>query len=216
MVVLAEAISILRAVAREPLRTMRYQNARGLGSNSWRVLDELVDQGALMRLARGVYTAPPDGRDARTWSPSLEIAGLAVATARHGKGNAILMGLGAARFWGAIPRTVRSTVVAVPVAGRRPLEIGTGTVHFAHRELERLEAVSEGTELGCGLITTREQTLYDLLMRPAQGGAAAAAAEGARNLLPQIDDSEFEDLVSTAPRVNDEVRKVLKARGGTS
>ena len=89
-------------------------------------------------------------------------------------------------------------------------------MHFAHRELERLEAVSEGTELGCGLITTREQTLYDLLMRPAQGGAAAAAAEGARNLLPQIDDSEFEDLVSTAPRVNDEVRKVLKARGGAS
>lgn len=213
---MAEAISFLRAVARSPMRTMRYQDARGLGSNSWRVLDELVDQGALKRLARGNYTAPPDGRDARTWSPSLEIAGLAVATARHGNRNAILMGIGAARFWGAIPRAVGSAVVAVPVAGRRPLEVSTGTVHFAHRELGRVEAVLERTELGSGLIATREQTLYDLLMRPAQGGDAEAAAEGARNLLPQIDVTEFRDLVSTAPRVNDRVRSVLKAKRGAS
>lgn len=211
---LAEAISILRAVARAPMRTIRYQDARGLGSNSWRVLDELVDQGALKRLARGVYTAPPDGRDARTWSPSLETAGLAVATARHGNRNAIRMGLGAARFWGAIPRAVGSTVVAVPVAGRRPLKIDTGTVHFAHRELDRLVAVLERNELGRGLITTREQTLYDLLMRPEQGGDAAAAAEAARNLLPQIDDSEFEALISTAPRMNDRVRNALKTSRG--
>lgn len=213
---MAEAISFLRAVARSPMRTMRYQNARGLSSNSWRVLEELVDQGALKRLTRGIYTAPPDGRDARTWSPSLEIAGLAVATARHGSSDAILMGLGAARFWGAIPRAVGTTVVAVPVAGRRPLEVGTGTVHFAHRELGRIEAVLERTELGSGLIATREQTLFDLLMRPAQGGDAEAASEGARNLLPQIDATEFRALVSTAPRVNDRVRSVLKAKTGAS
>lgn len=211
-----EAINIMRAVARAPMRTMRYQDARGLGSNSWRVLDELVDQGALKRLSRGIYTAPPDGKDARTWSPGLEIAGLAVATARHGKRNAILMGLGAARFWGAIPRAVGSTVVAISVAGRRPLEIGTGTVHFAYRALERVEAVLERTELGRGLITSREQALYDLLMRPGQGCDAEAAAEGARNLLPQIDANEFEDLVSSAPRVNDKVRQALKASRGAS
>jgi hypothetical protein len=40
-----------------------------------RVLEETADQGAFKRLARGICTPPLDGRNARTRSPSLEIAG---------------------------------------------------------------------------------------------------------------------------------------------
>lgn len=213
---MAETINILKAVARAPMRTIRYQDVRGLGSNSWRVLDDLVDQGALKRMTRGVYTAPPEGQDAQTWSPSLETAALAVATARHGNRKAILMGLGAARFWGAIPRAIGSTVVAIPVAGRRPLRIGTGLVHFAHRELNGVSAEVERTELGPGLVATREQTLFDLLMRPTQGGSSEAAAEGAKNLLPQIDIVEFTEVVEHSTRANDAVRRIVRAKGGAT
>lgn len=78
------ALELLRTIARAPLRTMRYRDLQELGTNTWRQLDDLVDRGALLRIAQGVYTAPPDGRDGRTWRPGLESAGLAVATARHG------------------------------------------------------------------------------------------------------------------------------------
>lgn len=213
---MTDAIDILRAVARAPMRTMRYQDARGLGTNAWRVLDDLVDQGALKRIVRGVYTAPPDGQDARTWSPSLEAAALAIAVARHGDRKAILMGIGAARFWGAIPRAIGSTVVAIPAAGRRPLRVGSAVVHFAHRDLAGVDASVERTELGPGLIASREQTLFDLLMRPAQGGSRAAAAEAARNLQPQIDVDEFAEIVESSTRANDEVRRIVRAKGRVS
>lgn len=213
---MTDAIDILRAVARAPMRTMRYQDARSLGANSWRVLDDLVDQGALKRIVRGVYTAPPNGQDARTWSPSLEAAALAVAASRHGSRQAILMGIGAARFWGAIPRAIGSTVVAIPVAGRRPLRVGSGTMYFAHRDLGGIDASVERTELGSGLVASREQTLFDLLMRPAQGGNPEASAEAVRNLRSQIDLDEFAEVVGGSGRANDAVRRILQAKGGAT
>lgn len=207
---MTRAIEILRAVERAPLRTVRYLDAKNLDTNGWRALNDLVDRGALLRLARGVYTAPPDGRDGRTWKPELETAGLAIATARHGNRNAILMGIGAARHWGAIPRAIGDTVIAVSTAGHRPVTTGSGTVHFIPRDLDRVEAVLEQTELGQGLVATTAQTLFDLLMRPKQGNEPDVAAYAARNLVPQVDAADFDEIIARVTRANDSVRKAAR------
>lgn len=210
---MAGAIELLRTIARAPLRTMRFTDIRHLGSNTWRQLADLVDRGALLRLAHGVYTAPPEGRDAREWRPGLESTGLAVATARHGDRQAILMGIGAARHWGAVPRAIGSTTIAVPAAGRRSVTVGAGQIHFIQRNLEQVQAVLEHTELGPALVTTPEQTLFDLLMRPHQGGAPDIAHTGARQLQPQVGPEEFTQLVSDAPRANATIRQAALTLG---
>lgn len=207
---MARPIEAMRAVERAPLRTVRLQTMEHLGANPWRTLNRLVDQGALTRLAHGVYAAPPDGRDGRTWKPTLEAAALAVATARFGNRRAVLMGIGAARHWAAVPRAVGITTIAVPDAGRSPvtLDIG-GIVHFIPRDLGRLDAVLERTELGQALVTTPAQTLFDLLMKPNQGGAANVAAEAARNLAARASADELREVVEPAARVNAVVRQTL-------
>lgn len=202
-------LELLRTIASAPLRTMRFRDLEGLGTNTWRQLDSLVSSGALLRLAHGTYTAPPDGRDARHWRPGLESAALAIATARHGERRAILMGIGAARHWGAVPRALGTTVVAVPTAGHRPVATGTGLVHFVHRDLDFVGADLERTELGPALVTTPEQTHVDLLMRPAQGGLRDVALAAARQLTPQLDPEEYGEVIRTAPRTNDAVRRTL-------
>ena len=207
------ALELLRTIARAPLRTMRYGDMRHLGTNTWRQLDDLVDSGDLVRLAHGVYSAPPDGRDGRDWRPGLESAGLAIATARHGDRHAILMGIGAARHWGAIPRAIGTTVVAIPTAGHRPVAVEAGRIHFVHRDLERIEAILEPTELGPALVTTPEQTQFDLLMRPHQGGADDAAHAATTQLLPQLDPEEFDEITRAARRVNTAVRQAARAIG---
>lgn len=213
VVSMTRQFDVLRAVERAPMRTVRYADMKGLSSNVWRDLDALVGLGALLRLAHGVYTAPPNGRDARSWTPNLETAGLALATARHGDRNAILMGLGAARYWGAIPRAIGETVVAIPAAGYRPVDVDGGKVHFAARNVEKVEASVERVELGLGLVATREQTLFDLLMRPRQGSNSFAAEEGAQNLFPQVDPEEFAEITRSATQVNGSVRAVLAKFG---
>lgn len=174
-----DRFELIRAIARAPMRTVRHRSIRDASGNTWRQLDELSQQGVLVRLAHGVCTAPPDGRDGRTRTPGLEAAGLALATARYGDRRVALRGIGAARFHGAIPRALGSTTVAVPLQGIRPVRLATGTMHFVGREMERLDVTPESTELGTGFVTTPEQTVFDLLQRPPgrrRGGGAAGSA----------------------------------------
>ncbi|MCW1805937.1 hypothetical protein [Brachybacterium squillarum] len=166
-----DRFELIRAISRAPMRTVRHRSIRDASGNTWRQLDELSQQGVLVRLAHGVCTAPPDGRDGRDGrkrAPGLEAAGLALATARYGDRRVALMGIGAARFHGAIPRALGSTTVAVPLQGIRPVRLATGTAHFVGREMERLDVTPESTELGTGLVTTPEQTVFDLLQPPAR------------------------------------------------
>jgi hypothetical protein len=206
-------MKLLRAVEAAPLRTVRYQDVRHMGTNVWRVLDGLADDGLLTRIAHGVYTAPPPGRDGREWRPGLEAAGLAIASARRGERQAVLMGVGAARFWGAIPRAIGDTVVAVQKAGLHPVRTVVGTVHFATRGLDAMEAVLGETELGPGLVTTPAQTLFDLVMRPGQGGGPEVARDAVAAMAGQVDVADFRGLVAAAPRVNAEVRRVAREMG---
>lgn len=208
---MATDIDLLRAIERAPMRTARYVDLRGFGTNVWRTLDVLTDQGAVTRLAQGVYTVPPGGADGRTWKPTLEAAGLAVATARFGNRNAVLMGIGAARYWAAIPRAIGATTVAVPNAGRGPVELEHGgTLHLIPRELHKLHAGLEQTEFGDALVTTPAQTAYDLLMKPKQGGMPEAAIMAARDLRGQVDAEDFADVVGRWGRANAPVRQMLR------
>ena len=211
-------VDIVRAVARAPLRTLRLKDMPELARNTWRVADRLVEQGALVRLAHGVYTAPPDGRDGRTWKPPLEAAALALATARFGAREAALMGISAARHWAAIPRAVGVATVAVPRRGYAPLTIdGGGLIKFVPRKLEDLELVLERTGLGDGLITTPEQTLFDLLGRTDRDGLGREVAGAIENLAAQVRSNEFAEIVARArivPAGAREVRKRLETAGG--
>lgn len=203
-------IELIRTIESAPLRTARFVDLRDLGTNIWRTIDRLVEQGAVARLAHGVYTVPPDGLDGRTWRPTLEAAGLAVATARFGNRRAVLMGLGAARHWVAIPRAIGVTTIAVPGAGRPPIELDRGgRIHLIPRDIDRLDAVLERTELGPGLVTTPAQTLYDLAMKPAQGGMPDEAAGAVRNLAARVGGRDLAAVIDEHGRANAALRATL-------
>jgi hypothetical protein len=215
MVDLSQGVSmhqfeLLRTAERAPLRTIRWTDVDQRTANAARELTGLQERGALVKIARGVYVAPPNGADANRWKPPLEAAGLALATARFGQRRVALMGLGAARFWGALPRAIGTTTIAVPVAGRPPVQLETsGTVHFIPRDLDALDLTLERTPLGDGLITTPAQTLYDLLAKPNQGGAPDAAREATRNLRAMVAATALGDIAERAQRVPATVRAAL-------
>lgn len=207
---MAEDIDLLRAVERAPLRTVRLKDLEGYTALPWRVVNRLVERGALVRLTHGVYTAPPDGADGRTWKPPLEPAGLAVAAARFGHRNVALTGVGAARHWAAIPRAIGVTTVAVQGRNYVPVTLDAGgIVHLVGRDLERIDVMLERTALGPGLVTTPPQTLYDLLMRPAQGGLPDEAAAAARNLAARVRFDELARIAEAASRANAAVREMI-------
>lgn len=206
-------VELLRRMERAPLRTARYADLVELGSNVWRTLDRLAEHGAVTRIAQGVYTVPPGGEDGRIWKPTIEAAGLAVATARFGDRNAILMGIGAARHWTAIPRAIAVTTVAVPQL-RQPVRLDDGgIVYMIPRDLDRLDAQLETTELGEGLVTTPGQTMYDLLMRPNQGKLPDEAREAAKNLRGQVSGDDLVEICERYGRANTGVREMIRDLG---
>lgn len=211
-------IDIVRAVARAPLRTLRLKDVPELVQNTWRAVDRLVEQGALFRLTHGVYTAPPDGSDGRKWKPPLEAAALALATARFGAREVALMGVSAARHWVAIPRAIGVATVAVPRRGYAPVTLeGGGLVKFVPRKMDALELVLERTGLGEGLVTTPEQTLFDLLGRMDREGLGREVAGAVENLTPLVKPDEFAKIVARArivPAGARDMRKRLEAANG--
>ena len=203
-------IEIMKIAERAPLRTIRWQDIAKKTANPARDLARLEERGGLTRIAKGVFVAPPNGADGRNWKVPLDAGGLALATARFGQRKVALMGVGAARFWGAIPRAIGTTVIAIPVAGRPPVTLATGgTVHFIQRDLTKLKTVLERTPLGDGLVTTPVQTLYDLLAKPGTGDAVSAVGEAAKNLRAQVGWQDLEKIVDEAQRVPVAVRATL-------
>lgn len=203
-------VALTRAAERAPLRTIRWADVDQHATNAARDLATLRAHGALVRIAHGIYVAPPGGADGRRWKPPFEAAALALATARFGQRQVALMGIGAARFWGAIPRAIAVTTIAVPVAGRPPVHLETGgTVHFVPRKLDDLDLVLERTPLGDALVTTPAQTLYDLLARPHQGHIPDAVEEAVRNLRAQVAAEELRTIVAAARRVPAAVKHAL-------
>lgn len=200
----------MKIAERAPLRTIRWQDLADEATNPARDLARMEERGGLTRIAKGVFVAPPNGADGRRWKVPLEAGGLALATARFGQRRVALMGVGAARFWGAIPRAIGTTVIAIPVGGRPPVTLATGgTVHFVQRDIGRLKTVLERTPLGEGLITTPAQTLYDVLAKRGAGDAALVAGEAVRNLRAQVALAELQEIADRAQRVPAAVRATL-------
>jgi len=86
---------------------------------------------------------------------------------------------------------------------------GGGMVHLIPRDVERLDAVAEQNELGRALVTTPAQTLYDLLMKPGQGGMPDEALAAARHLREQVGPAELRRVIDTFGRANAAVRGAL-------
>lgn len=78
------------------------------------------------------------------------------------------------------------------------------------RDLDRVEAQLEDTELGEGLVTTPRQTMYDLLMRPNQGKLPDAARDAARNFRGQVSGDDLAEICEWHGRANDAVRDMVR------
>ncbi len=160
----------------------------------------MLRNGHVVRIAPGTYTAKPDHIDAATpWRPGFEDAAMAYATAQYGDRVPVLFGIGAARFHHAIPRAIGVTVIAVPEQ-HRPVELADGgRVVFTRRDVERLDARLEDGRLGPYLVTTPEQTLIDLVHRPALGDMRHEAIAAVRTLAARVDRDRITQIVSDYP-----------------
>ena len=163
-----------------PMRMVRPVMLRDLYANPEKELVRMRDQGTLTKIAHGTYVAKPDRiTPNQPWKPLFEEAAMAYATAAYGDRVPILMGIGAARHWHAIPRAIGVTVIAVPEP-HRPVQLDTGGIIFTVRRAEPVEAIPVQTGLDTMRVTTIEQTLIDLIRYPDLGGmpdeARAAAA----------------------------------------
>lgn len=212
---MADDTRVLRQFEAAPMRALRLRDVKDADqANTWRTIERLVERGALCKLAHGVYVAPPGGRDARRWRPTLEAAALAVAAARHGTDDVALTGVSAARHWAAIPRAIGDATVAVPTAGYAPIALETGgKVRFVPREMERLDLVREDTELGRGLVTTPEQTLFDLLAQK-RAVPEVEIDTVTRNLAARADVAEYRHILRRAKRVAAPAKDMLRRLEG--
>ena len=182
-------------------RVLRPVDAADVYSNPRAEFVRLERAGALHRLAPGLFAVVPDDRVGRDWRPPLEAAALAIAgIGGHGAGSA-LMGISAARVHGATPRAL-NVAVAAAERHRRTLQLTDrhATVHFVRRDVARLDVQRHHTELGQGWITTVEQTVLDLIVRPNLGGVPDAVEEAITALISRADLGLLHDLATNQRR----------------
>lgn len=207
-------VELMRFVGRAPLRAVRWEDIDERVSNAGRTLARLVRKGALTRIARGVYVAPPNGADGRTWKAPLEAAGLALATVRFGQRQVVLTGLSAARFWQAFPRALGVVTLAVPARGRHPVVLDTGAVvKFVYRDAGRLDATLERTPLGEALVTSPAQTLFDLLSGRGARAMTVDIEEAVQNLIVRVTGEELAAVADRTQRVPQAVKSLLRTFG---
>lgn len=197
-----------RAVARATLRTVRPGTLSDVYSNPRAAVRKLTADGTMHRLAFGYYCEVPSDADPATWRPSLEAAAVAIATARGGTGEPVLMGLSAARVHDALPRAIATATVAVTDSGRRPIRLvdRAAIVRFVQRDTERLDAERTVLDLGPALVTTPEQTVLDVArFHPGDPDTPAVL----RALWPQVDEA----LLDRLARAGRGVASLRRARG---
>ena len=160
----------LTSLASRPLRTLRPTQATNEYAQPRQQLAKLARNGVLHRTATGYYVVVPMASRGTSWIPSLEATAAGIATADFGPGNAVLMGVSAARLHGALPRALSVAVVAAPVQRAQVrLQDRQAVVVFVKRNVPRLDAEQVQTDLGPTLVTTVEQTVLDLAHRPQLG-----------------------------------------------
>lgn len=184
-------------IAGAPLRTVRPVMLREVYANPEKELVRMRDAGTLVQVGHGTYIAKPERvPPQQTWKPPFEEAAMAYATAAYGDRVPVLAGLGAARHWHAIPRAIGVTVIAVPVQ-HRPVRLVTGgAIVFTVRDPATIAAVPVQVGLGTFLVTTVEQTLVDLIVRPDLGGMPVEALAAAGALRDRTDADRLDTVVA--------------------
>ena len=195
--VLPKVTGLPADLAAVPHGVIRPRDAADVYAHPAPQLRRLVERGRLRRLATGYYAVVPRSEDGKGWRPTIEAAGFGIAASDYGAERVVLMGISAARMYGAIPRAVGVCVVAVPKQ-RPPIELfeGCGTVTFVRRSTLALDAVRRLSDLGTCLVTGIEQTVLDLAHRPELGGLPDEAREAVRALLPRCDRARLDELAA--------------------
>lgn len=185
------------ALARAPLRTIRPRDAGMAYAHPRAQLARLTERGLLHRVADGYYIVIPHESIGRHWLPDLEAAAAGIASAIYGIHDAVLMGVSAARLYGAIPRALAAAVVAVPKQ-HRPIALTDrpASVNFVKRDTSRLDAERIETSLGSALATTPEQTTLDLAHRPLLGDAEVDVPAAIAALYKRSDPKRLEQIAS--------------------
>ncbi|GAA1944555.1 hypothetical protein GCM10009837_83310 [Streptomyces durmitorensis] len=191
------AVGLPPELARRTNLVLRPKDAADVYAHPRPEMARLVKNGAARRLATGYYLLVPGrhlGDD--TWRPDLHAVGLGIGQADYGQDGAALMGVGAARQFGAVPREIAVTFIAVPKQ-RPPLETDVGQVVFVRRDMTVLDLERIETEVTPGWVTTPEQTLLDLAARPALGGLPPdAITEALRALWLRADTDLLTELAA--------------------
>lgn len=109
-----------RVVARVPPellqrgRVLRPVDAQNIYTNPRAEFARLERQGALHRLAPGLFATVPDHAVGGGWLPPLEASALAIASTGGHTADAALMGISTARVHAAVPRALNATVTERP------------------------------------------------------------------------------------------------------
>jgi predicted transcriptional regulator of viral defense system len=191
------AAQLAKQITTAPLRTFRTRDLDTIYTQPNVQLHRLVQQGAVRRVAHGLYYSVPDDKP-DTWVPTVEALGAGVATALFGEQVPVLMHLTAARLHGALPRAIGQVFVAAPKQHRAVQihDIGQrdAVVVFIQRKVDELDALLLSTDLGDALVTTLEQTVLDLAKRPQLGGMPDECHAAIRGLFPRCDDTTLAAL----------------------
>ena len=119
---------------------------------------------------------------------------MAYAASVFGEDVPILAGIGAARWWGLIPREMGICPILVPRQRRNVMLTGGIQVCFSISRylLQDTELVT--CQLGQFRVQTREQTLLDLVSRPEWGQAPSEAINAATALLGRVNTQKVAKL----------------------
>jgi hypothetical protein len=191
------AVSVPPELARRRTRVLRPKDAAGVYAHPRAELARLARNHAAMALATGYYALVPMHRlGDPAWRPAIDAAALAIAQVDYGVDAVALVSVSAARRYGAIPRALGISVVAVPKQ-RSAISTVSGRVVFTRRDVSSLDVQRISTELADGWVTTPEQTMLDLAARPDLGQLTRAEVDGAiRALYQQADMSLVQELAA--------------------
>ena len=194
-------------LARAPLRTIRPADAANVYAHPRAQLRRLAESGILHRLADGYYVVVPQTEVGRPWLPALEAAASGIGSAIYGPDAAVLMGISAARMYGAIPRALAVAVVAVPTQ-HRPLSLSdrTAIVQFVKRNIDNIDVERVDTELGPALVATPEQTILDMAHRSDLGDSASDVPAAVAALYTRCDQPRLEALATRQRRLASLIR----------
>lgn len=171
------------AIAQAPLRTVRPAQLSAIYANPSKELLRLYRQQLVYRLGCGAYIGIPDAQVGIAWQPSTVEAAMAYAASVFGEDVPILAGIGAARWWGLIPREMGICPILVPRQHRNVMLTGGIQVCFSISRYHLQDTELVTCQLGQFRVQTREQTLLDLVSRPEWGQAPSEAINAAKALL---------------------------------